>query len=78
MISVKEYPFLVAIVTRCCKLKERRMFWFCLLDSSGSSGRSIFVSPVRKITPFHFVLTSERNSSKPSNHAGLSDSVELF
>ena len=54
------------------------MFLFCFLNSSGLPAKSIFVSHVRKITPFHFVVTSESNYSKPSNDESLSDTIELF
>lgn len=78
MSSVKEYLFQAAIFTCCCKLKEWRMFLFCFLNSSGLPAKSIFVSHARKITPFHFAVTSESNYSKPSNDESLSDTIELF
>ena len=70
-------PFLVGLVTCCCKEKVGKMFLYLFVDSFWWLSKLKMKSPVTIRTPFQVVYILARNCSNILSHSSFSTSIEL-
>ena len=75
--SISVLPFLVGLVTCCCKKKVCKMFLYLFVDSFWWLSKLIMKSPVTIRTPFQVVYILARNCSNFLSHSSFSTSIEL-